>query len=64
MTVTVSLVLLFGALLGFLLKAGSLKPGSAFVALIFGFLLASTGANQPITEFLSAAAHTLANLRP
>ncbi|MCZ4123895.1 hypothetical protein [Streptomyces sp. H39-S7] len=64
MAVTVSLVLLFGALLAFLLKVGSIKAGVCFVAVMFGFLLASTGAAGPINHAITGAAHTIGDMRP
>ncbi|MFC5029964.1 hypothetical protein ACQFX6_28125 [Streptomyces sp. DSM 41987] len=64
MVVTVSLVLLFGALLAFLLKVGSIKAGVCFVAVMFGFLLASTGASGPINHALDGSAHTIAQWHP
>ncbi|MEU5158574.1 hypothetical protein AB0G74_03025 [Streptomyces sp. NPDC020875] len=54
MAVTVSLVALFGLVLYFLLRSGSLTPGAAFAAAGFGFFLASTGAAQPINEMAAA----------
>ncbi|MCP9207104.1 hypothetical protein [Streptomyces cucumeris] len=62
MAVTISLVLVFGAVLGFLLKFRAVGVGSAFVATGFGFYLASTGAAQPINEFSAAMVQALANL--
>ncbi|MDJ0341378.1 hypothetical protein QMK19_15085 [Streptomyces sp. H10-C2] len=64
MAVTVSLVLLFGALLAFLLKVGSLKAGACFVAVMFGFLLASTGASGPINQFVTSTATQIGHMRP
>lgn len=54
MAVTVSLVLLFGVALAFLLKTKSLGFGSALVAVLFGFYLAATGASEPINELTAA----------
>ncbi|MFE4682581.1 hypothetical protein ACFRNJ_17345 [Streptomyces sp. NPDC056721] len=48
MAVSVSLVALFGLVLFFLLRGKSLGYGAAFVAVMFGFFLASTGAAGPI----------------
>ncbi|MGW4743932.1 hypothetical protein ACWEPZ_06095 [Streptomyces sp. NPDC004288] len=50
MAVTVSLVALFGLVLYFLLRSGSLTYGAAFIAASFGFFLASTGAADPINQ--------------
>ncbi|MFC5027263.1 hypothetical protein C8250_021640 [Streptomyces sp. So13.3] len=64
MAVTVSLVLLFGAFLALLLKFGSLKAGACFVAVMFGFLLASTGASGPINHGIASTAQTIGHMRP
>ncbi|TKA09525.1 hypothetical protein [Actinacidiphila oryziradicis] len=62
MLVSISLALLFGGILAVLLKTGSLKGGSAFIATMFGFYLASTGLNGPITELTISTVHTLNGL--
>ncbi|MFJ3210190.1 hypothetical protein [Streptomyces flaveolus] len=62
MAVTVSLVFLFGLVLFFLLRHGSLTPGAAFTAVMFGFFLASTGAAGPINEMAAAVVHAIPNL--
>ncbi|MFD5457295.1 hypothetical protein [Streptomyces olivaceus] len=54
MAVTVSLVLLFGLVLFFLLRGHTLGYGSAFIAAGFGFFLASTGAAAPINQLTGA----------
>lgn len=54
MAVTISLVLLFGLVLFFLLRSNSLSYGSAFTAAGFGFFLASTGAAEPINQLTTA----------
>ncbi|MFB7370341.1 hypothetical protein ACFC0D_10910 [Streptomyces sp. NPDC056222] len=62
MAVTVSLVLLFGLVLFFLLRSKTLGYGSAFVAAMFGFFLASTGASGPINELATAVINAIPNL--
>ncbi|MGC5263219.1 hypothetical protein ACPXCO_19540 [Streptomyces cyaneofuscatus] len=62
MAVTVSLVLLFGLVLFFLLRSKSLGAGSAFIAVMFGFFLASTGASAPINELTTAVIDAIPNL--
>ncbi|MGY3337585.1 hypothetical protein ACVW0K_003684 [Streptomyces filamentosus] len=62
MAVTVSLILLFGIALFFLLRSKELSPGSAFTAAMFGFLLASTGAATPINHLTATLAEALSNL--
>ncbi|MEU5179781.1 hypothetical protein AB0G49_06965 [Streptomyces longwoodensis] len=59
MAVTVSLVFLFGLVLFFLLRHGSLTPGAAFAAVMFGFFLASTGAAEPINDMTTAIVNAL-----
>ncbi|MFJ9346224.1 hypothetical protein [Streptomyces sp. NPDC101237] len=61
MAVTVSLVLLFGLVLFFLLRSNSLSAGAAFIAVMFGFFLASTGAAQPITNMTTAVVQAIPN---
>ncbi|MEU8525196.1 hypothetical protein AB0C77_06275 [Streptomyces sp. NPDC048629] len=62
MAITVSLVLLFGLVLFFLLRSGSLGYGSAFIAAGFGFFLASTGAAEPINNLAHAVVDAIPNL--
>ncbi|MFF6774763.1 hypothetical protein ACFY8W_14530 [Streptomyces sp. NPDC012637] len=62
MVITVSLVALFGLVLYFLLRAGSLTYGAAFVAAGFGFFLASTGAATPINQLTNSVIDALSNL--
>lgn len=62
MAVTVSLVLLFGLVLFFLLRSKTLGYGSAFIAVMFGFFLASTGASGPITELTRAVIGAIPDL--
>ncbi|WP_399139945.1 hypothetical protein Q3A86_21140 [Streptomyces sp. NBUA17] len=62
MAVTVSLVVLFGLVLFFLLRSHSLSPGAAFTAAGFGFFLASTGAAEPINNLATAVIDAIPNL--
>ncbi|MER7515910.1 hypothetical protein [Streptomyces sp. NPDC126499] len=62
MAITVSLVALFGLVLFFLLRSGSLTYGAAFVAAGFGFFLASTGAATPINQLTNSVIDALSNL--
>ncbi|MFE9256237.1 hypothetical protein [Streptomyces sp. NPDC006879] len=59
MAITVSLVALFGLVLFFLLRSNSLSAGSAFIAIGFGFFLASTGAAAPINEMTTAIVNAI-----
>ncbi|MGY5129926.1 hypothetical protein [Streptomyces nigrescens] len=54
MAITLSLVVLFGLVLFFLLRSKTLGYGSAFIAVMFGFFLASTGASGPINQLTHA----------
>ncbi|MFF9905179.1 hypothetical protein ACF1HU_17475 [Streptomyces olivaceus] len=62
MAVTVSLVVLFGLVLFFLLRSHSLSPGAAFTAAGFGFFLTSTGAAEPINNLATAVIDAIPNL--
>jgi len=62
MAVTVSLVALFGLVLFFLLRSHTLGYGSAFVAAMFGFFLASTGAAGPVNELTAAVLNAIPDL--
>lgn len=54
MEITFSLALLFGVILFFMIRGGAMKWGPAVVAILFGFSLASTGASEPIQDFLDS----------
>ncbi|MEU0780967.1 hypothetical protein ABZ341_05215 [Streptomyces sp. NPDC006173] len=62
MAITVSLVALFGLVLFFLLRSKTLGYGSAFIAIMFGFYLASTGASEPINDLSTAVVAAIGNL--
>lgn len=62
MAITVSLVFLFGLVLFFLLRSSTLGYGAAFIAVMFGFFLASTGASGPINELATAVINAVPNL--
>ncbi|MFI1183334.1 hypothetical protein ACH4UT_27820 [Streptomyces sp. NPDC020799] len=62
MAITVSLVALFGLVLFFLLRSRTLGYGSAFVAMMFGFYLSSTGAATPMNQLSTALINALGNL--
>ncbi|MBZ9598110.1 hypothetical protein ACXNSR_15095 [Streptomyces sp. NC-S4] len=62
MAITLSLVALFGLVLFFLLRSKTLGYGSAFVAMMFGFFLASTGASGPINELTTAIIKAVSDL--
>ncbi len=62
MAITVSLVFLFGLVLFFLLRSNTLGWGAAFIAVMFGFFLASTGASGPINELTTAVINAVPDL--
>ncbi|MFF0062662.1 hypothetical protein ACFYRC_14075 [Streptomyces sp. NPDC005279] len=62
MAITVSLVALFGLVLFFLLRSKTLGYGSAFIAAMFGFYLASTGASGPVNELSAAVIDAIGKL--
>ncbi|MGC0337904.1 hypothetical protein [Streptomyces sp. SLBN-8D4] len=62
MAVTVSLLLVFGTLLVILLRSKALGFGSAFVAAMFGFYLATSGAADTVNALMRALVAALPNL--
>lgn len=54
MVISFSLALLFGVILFFMIRGGSIKWGPAIVAMLFGFTLASTGAAETIESLLNS----------
>ncbi|MFF3071028.1 hypothetical protein [Kitasatospora sp. NPDC057936] len=62
MLVSISLALAAGALLFFLLRHGYLRVGSAAVAALFGYALASTGLHTAIDHLLAAIAGAAGSL--
>ncbi|CAD5948048.1 MULTISPECIES: hypothetical protein [Streptomyces] len=53
------MVLLFAVILVVLIRGGSIKPGPALVAVLFGFFLASTGMAPSINRFMNSIADTI-----
>ncbi|GAA1131418.1 hypothetical protein [Streptomyces javensis] len=62
MIVSVSTVLLLGAVLGLMLRNRALGPGGATIAALFGFCLASTGAAPAINDALQSLADSLSRI--
>ncbi|OLZ63952.1 hypothetical protein AV521_37520 [Streptomyces sp. IMTB 2501] len=62
MAVTISLLVIFGALLVILLRSRALGFGSAFVAAMFGFYLATSGAAPTVNHLMRALVDALPNL--
>ncbi|MBT2368369.1 hypothetical protein J7E88_24350 [Streptomyces sp. ISL-10] len=59
MAISLSVVLLLAIVLVVLIRSGSIKPGPAIVAALFGFFLASTGMAPPIERFMNSIAETI-----
>jgi ABC-type phosphate transport system auxiliary subunit len=60
--ISFSLVLLLGVVLVVMVRGGSVKWGPAVVAILFGFSLASTGAADPIRDFLDSVSNSIEDL--
>lgn len=60
--ISLSVVLLLAIVLVVMIKGGSIKPGPAIVAALFGFFLAASGAAPPINDFLESVASTINNI--
>ncbi|WP_217145455.1 hypothetical protein [Streptomyces sp. AC627_RSS907] len=63
MAISLSVVLLLAIILVVLLRGGSIKPGPAVVAVLFGFFLASTGMADDIQRFLDSIAETINSIQ-
>ncbi|MCX5111980.1 hypothetical protein OOK13_26210 [Streptomyces sp. NBC_00378] len=59
MAISLSVVLMLAIILVVLIRGGSIKPGPAIVAALFGFFLASTGMAPSITRFMNSIAETI-----
>jgi hypothetical protein len=57
--ISLSVVLLLAIVLVVLIRGGSIKPGPAVVAVLFGFFLASSGMAPDINRFLNSIADTI-----
>ncbi|MGA6156828.1 hypothetical protein ACPEIC_26130 [Stenotrophomonas sp. NPDC087984] len=62
MIISLSTVLILGALLALMLRNRSLGAGGATVATLFGFCLASTGAAPTINDALQSLADSLGRI--
>ncbi|MFD5631490.1 MULTISPECIES: hypothetical protein [unclassified Streptomyces] len=63
MAISLSVVLLLAIVLVVLIRGGSIKPGPAVVAVLFGFFLASTGMADDIQRFLNSLAETINSIQ-
>lgn len=59
MAISVSVVILFLIILIMMLRSGSIKPGGALVATLFGFFLASSGLAPAINRFVESLAQSI-----
>ncbi|MFE7105493.1 hypothetical protein ACFU98_11315 [Streptomyces sp. NPDC057575] len=59
MAISLSVVLMFAIILVVMIRGGSIKPGPAIVAALFGFFLASTGMAPSINRFMNSIAETI-----
>lgn len=50
---------MLGIILVVLIRGGTIKPGPAAIAILFGFFLASTGMADDIQRFLNSIADTI-----
>ena len=64
MLVSVSLVILLGSLIAFLVHAGRLRLADVLVSAAFGFLLAGTGLAPVVRAALAAVGSALASVHP
>ncbi|MET9218685.1 hypothetical protein ABZX65_07865 [Streptomyces sp. NPDC003300] len=63
MILSVSAVLLFGTGTALALRYKATSFGAAVVVFLFGFYAAATGAAQPITQLVTAAAQAVGQMR-
>ncbi|UGY91422.1 hypothetical protein [Streptomyces gobiensis] len=59
MAISLSVVLMLAVILVVMIRSGSIKPGPAIVAALFGFFLASTGMAPSIRKFLDSVAQSI-----
>lgn len=62
MAISLSGVLMMGVILIVLMRSDSVKAGPATVAVLFGFLLASTGSGPELQDFLDEMAESISAL--
>ncbi|MGC5342477.1 hypothetical protein PZB75_08300 [Streptomyces sp. AM 4-1-1] len=62
MAISLSVVVLLAVIMVVLIRGGSIKPGPAFVAVLFGFFLASSGMAPSINRFLNSVADTVSHI--
>lgn len=62
MAISLSVVVLFLVVLVVMIRGGSIKPGPAVVAALFGFFLASTGIAPSINRFMNSLATMISQI--
>lgn len=62
MTLTLSVVLILGAVVAALLKFRAVGFGAAVLVALFGFYLGGTDAAEPINQFVNAFADVVAGI--
>jgi len=60
--ISLSVVLMFAIVLVVMIRSGSIKPGPAVIAALFGFFLASTGIAPTIQRFMDSIAQTISQI--
>jgi hypothetical protein len=60
--ISLSVVVLLLIVLVVMVRAGSIKPGPAAVAALFGFFLASTTMAPSISRFLNSLSETISQI--
>lgn len=63
MAISLSVVVLLAVILVVMIKGGSMKPGPAIVAALFGFFLASTGMAPSISRFMNSLADMITQIQ-
>ncbi|MFF2651696.1 hypothetical protein [Streptomyces sp. NPDC058045] len=61
MALSISAVVLFGAVLALLVRFRALGPGSAVVGVLFGYYLARSDAASTIDQLMNAISGTVSN---
>ncbi|MCP9207367.1 hypothetical protein [Streptomyces cucumeris] len=62
MVISLSLVVLVGIVLVLMIRNGSIKWGPGLVAILFGFLLASSDLAPDIQDFLDSVANAISDI--
>lgn len=63
MAISLSVVLLLGVILVFMIRGKTIKVGPAIVAALFGFFIASTNMAPSVNRFLTSLADTINQIK-